>query len=111
MARSYLKMVDDAGDQALSALKQAEDAVVGAVQQASDFVAEILPDLPRNPLAESVPTPREATTTGFNIAEKFLAASKEYTLDLLKALEPVTGKVFWNAKKTSKKASASTKAA
>ena len=110
MARSYLKMVDDAGDQALSALKQAEDAVVGAVQQASDFVADILPDLPRNPLAETVPTPREATSTGFNIAEKFLAASKEYTLDLLKALEPVTGKVFWNARKA-KKAAASTKAA
>ncbi len=111
MASSYLKMVDDAGDQALSALKQAEEAVVSVVQQASDFVADILPDLPRNPLAETVPTPRDTTKTGFDLAEKFLAASKEYTLELLKALEPVTGKVFWNAKKTSKKASASTKAA
>ena len=110
MARSYLKMVDDAGDQALSAMKQAEEAVVGAVQQASDFVADILPDLPRNPLAESIPTPRETTSTAFGLAEKFLASAKDYSLEILKALEPVTGKVFWNAKKA-KKASASTKAA
>jgi hypothetical protein len=111
MARSYLKMVDDAGDQALSALKQAEDAVVGAVGQVSDFVADMLPDLPKNPLADKIPTPRETTGTGFDLAEKFLSAAKDYTLELLKALEPVTGKVFWNARKTSKKASASTKAA
>jgi hypothetical protein len=110
MASSYLKMVDDAGDQALSALKTANEAVVGAVQQASDYVAGVLPDLPRNPLAESIPTPRETTSTAFGLAEKFLASAKEYSLDLLKALEPVTGKVFWNARKT-KKTSASTKAA
>jgi hypothetical protein len=111
MARSYLKMVDDAGDQALSALKQAEDAVVSAVGQVSDFVADILPDLPTMPLADTIPTPRETTGTAFDLAEKFLSATKEYTLDLLKALEPVTGKVFWNARKTSKKSAASTKAA
>ena len=111
MARSYLKMVDDAGDQALSALKQAEDAVVGAVSQVSDFVADLLPDLPRNPIAEQIPTPRETTSTAFDLAEKFLGAAKDYSLELLKAIEPVTTKVFWNARKTSKKASASTKAA
>jgi len=111
MARSYLKMVDDAGDQALSALKQAEDAVVSAVGQVSDFVADLIPELPKNPLADSVPTPRETTSTGFELAEKFLAAAKEYSLEILKAIEPVTGKVFWNAKKATKKASASTKAA
>jgi hypothetical protein len=111
MASSYLKMVDDAGDQALSALKQAEDAVVSAVGQVSDFVADLIPDLPKNPLAETIPTPRETTSTGFELAEKFLVAAKEYSLDLLKALEPVTSKVFWNTRKSAKKASASTKAA
>ena len=111
MARSYLKMVDDAGDQALSAMKQAEDAVVSAVGQVSDFVADLIPDLPKNPLADSVPTPRETTSTGFELAEKFLAAAKDYSLELLKALEPVTSKVFWNTRKTTKKAAASTKAA
>jgi len=111
MASSYLKMVDDAGDQALSALKQAEDAVVGAVGQVSDFVADLIPELPKNPLSDRVPTPRETTGTAFDLAEKFLAAAKEYSLELLKALEPVTGKVFWNARKTSKKSAASTKAA
>ncbi len=110
MARSYLKMVDEAGDQALSVLSKAQETVVKTVSQASDYVADVLPDLPKNPLAESIPTPRETATTGFGLAEKFLGHAKDYTLDLLKALEPVTGKVFWNARKT-KKAAASTKAA
>ncbi|MFY9588718.1 MAG: hypothetical protein WAT66_14835 [Actinomycetota bacterium] len=110
MARSYLKMVDEAGDQALSVLSKAQETVVKTVSQASDYVADVLPDLPKNPLAESIPTPRETAGTGFGLAEKFLGHAKDYTLDLLKALEPVTGKVFWNARKT-KKAAASTKAA
>ncbi len=110
MARSYLKMVDEAGDQALSVLSKAQETVVKTVSQASDYVADVLPDLPKNPLAESIPTPRETATTGFGLAEKFLGHAKDYTLDLLKALEPVTGKVFWNARKA-KKAAASTKAA
>lgn len=110
MARSYLKMVDEAGDQALSALSKAQETVVKTVSQASDYVADVLPDLPKNPLAEQIPTPRETASTGFGLAEKFLGHAKDYTLDLLKALEPVTGKVFWNARKA-KKAAASTKAA
>ena len=111
MARSYLKMVDDAGDQALSALSSVQETVVNAVSQASDYVADVLPELPKNPLAESIPTPRETASTGFGLAEKFLGHAKDYSLDLLKALEPVTSKVFWNARKSSKKAPASTKAA
>jgi hypothetical protein len=110
MARSYLKMVDEAGDQALEVLSKAQETVVKTVSQASDYVADVLPDLPKNPLAESIPTPRETASTGFGLAEKFLGHAKDYTLDLLKALEPVTGKVFWNARKA-KKAAASTKAA
>ena len=110
MARSYLKMVDEAGDQALSVLSKAQETVVNAVSQASDYVADVLPDLPKNPLAESIPTPRETATTAFGLAEKFLGQAREYSIDLLKALEPVTGKVFWNGRKA-KKASATTKAA
>jgi hypothetical protein len=110
MARSYLKMVDEAGDQALEVLGKAQKTVVDAVSQASDYVADVLPDLPKNPLADSIPTPRETASTGFGLAEKFLGHAKDYTLDLLKALEPVTGKVFWNARKA-KKPAASTKAA
>ena len=48
--------------------------------------------------------------TGFDLAEKFLGAAKDYSLELLKALEPLTTKTFWNNRKT-KKAAASTKAA
>ena len=110
MARSYLKMVDEAGDQALSALGKAQEAVVSKVSTVSERIADVLPDLPKNPIADSVPTPRETTKTGFELAEKFLGAAKDYSLELLKALEPLTTKTFWNARKA-KKASASTKAA
>lgn len=110
MASSYLKMVDEAGDQALSALGKAQEAVVSAVSTASERIADVLPDLPKNPIADNVPTPRETTKTGFDLAEKFLGAAKDYSLELLKALEPLTTKTFWNNRKT-KKAAASTKAA
>lgn len=110
MANEYLKMVDEVGDQALSVIEKAEKAVVSAVSTASKRIAEVLPELPENPIAEKVPTPRETTKTGFVLAEKFLAAAKDYSLEILKALEPITNKTFWNARKA-KKAPASTKAA
>ncbi|HJR18441.1 MAG TPA: hypothetical protein VJ922_01880 [Actinomycetota bacterium] len=111
MARSYLNMVDEAGDQALSALGKAQEAVVSAVSTASERIADVLPDLPKNPIADNVPTPRETTKTGFDLAEKFLGAAKDYSLELLKALEPLTTKTFWNTSRKTKKAAASTKAA
>ncbi|MGH2727382.1 MAG: hypothetical protein ACRDKS_10480 [Actinomycetota bacterium] len=110
MASSYLKMVDEAGDQAVSAIGKAQETVVSAVSTVSERIADVLPDLPKNPIAERVPTPRETTKTGFDLAEKFLGAAKDYSLEILKALEPLTTKTFWNSRKT-KKASASTKAA
>ena len=109
---SYLEMVDKAGDQAISALKQAEDAVVSVVGQASDFVGGIIPELPALPLSEQIPAPKEFVETSFGFVEKLVAAQKKYTLALLKALEPVTGKVYANSNgRKTRKAATSTKAA
>ena len=69
------------------AMKSAEETVISAVSQATDFVAGVLPDLPSNPVADSIPTPRETTKTAFNLAEKFLANAKDYSIELVKALE------------------------
>jgi len=108
---SYLKMVDKAGDQAVSALKQAEDTVVNLVSQASDFVGGIIPEVPSFPLSEQIPTLKQITDTTYSLIEKLLDANKDYMLALAKALEPITTKVIPNGKAKSRKASASTKAA
>lgn len=108
---SYAKMIDKAGDQAVSALKQADDAVVSVVSQASDFVGGMLPELGL-PFPEQIPTARELVDTGFGLAEKVLKTQRTYLNELFKALEPITGKIVPDAlARKPRKAAASTKAA
>jgi hypothetical protein len=104
----YTKIVDRAGDSAVSALKQAEDVVVSALSQASDFVGGMLPEIPELPMSDAIPAPKALVETTFGLIEKLLDAQKEYTLALVNALDPITSKVLPASKprKTTKKAAA-----
>lgn len=108
--QNYLETLDKAGDQAVSALRKAEDAVVSAVSQVSEFVGDIVPELPTLPLADQIAPPKDMVRTSFEFAQKLLDSQKEYTLALLKAIEPITTKVIPNGTRKAAKKSSATKA-
>ncbi len=87
------KIADKAGDQALETVKRGYGIGVDAVSTVSDWVGERLPQLPEVPYAESLPTPRELTKFGFDLAQDILKLQRDYAFGLLDAIEPVTKKV------------------
>jgi hypothetical protein len=102
----YSTLVSGAGDRVISTIKTAQDAAVSAVSQVSGTVGTLIPELPSTPVTASIPSPRTFVETYFDFAEELLKSQKQYALALVKALEPVTGKVLPNAKKKTVKKTA-----
>lgn len=102
---TYNGLVTRAGDQAISALKQAEDIAVSAVSSVSEVVGSFMPALPPLPFADRLPAPERVVRTTFGFAERLLEAQKSYALNVIEALAPITSKVTptKKAQKTSSK--------
>lgn len=99
---SYIDTAAKAGDQVLSLVGEAQDAVVTTVATVSERVGGLIPELPTLPLTSVLPTPKELVDQGFSFAGRVLEAQKSYALGLVKAIEPISSKVIRNGKKTRK---------
>ena len=96
----YTEVVSKAGDRVITTVGKAQDAYVSALSTVTSTLGGYIPELPKIPFSASMPTAKEVVTTTFGIAEKALKSQKQYALSFAKALEPVTGKVIANGKKT-----------
>lgn len=99
-----------AQDALIDAVTQVQDVVVSAVGTVSDFVGGFIPELPTKRVSTYVPSPKEIVDQTFSFATRVLEQQKDYTANLLSALEPLTGKVIGNGK-PKRKAPAKTTAA
>lgn len=93
----YSTIASTAGDRVLSTIKQAQSAAVTAVSQVSGTVGGLLPTLPATPVR--IPNPKPYVEAYWSFAEDFVKAQKQYSLSLLKAVEPVTSKVLPTTKR------------
>jgi hypothetical protein len=98
-------VADRVGEQVLSAVKRLQDLSVSTVQSVTQAVAGFVPELPSLPLADRLPQPKEVAERTFGFWEELLEAQKEYTLRLIEAFEPLTGKVDQKAARARKKIS------
>ena len=101
----YSTLASEAGDRVISTIKTAQELAVSAVSQVSNTVGGVIPSIPLKPITDLLPHPADLTKTYFDFAEELLKTQKAYALDIIHALEPVTGKVLPNGKsrKTTKK--------
>ncbi len=99
-----------AQNQVVAAIKQAQGVAISAVSQVSETIGNVLPELPRTPLFDRVPDPAEIVATSFQFAEQMLETQKAYTLELLQAISPVTGKIVPSAGRKPVRRSAKAKA-
>lgn len=91
MASTITKTVDEATDQVISLIDQAQEAAAGVVRSASETVAQYVPELG---LGETLLTPEDVVETSFKIGQKFLNAGRDAALGMVKALHPINEKVF-----------------
>jgi hypothetical protein len=91
MASTITKTVDEATDQVVSLIEQAQEAASSVVRSASETVAQYLPELG---LGEALLTPEDAVETSFKVGQKFMNAGRDATLGIVKALQPINEKIF-----------------
>jgi|SRR5581483_12076862 len=97
----YKQLTQEISEQVTAAIKPLQDLSIDIVSSIAENVGEYVPSLNVAPVA-----PEEVVDANFGLAETFLANSKSYAARVLKALEPITGKLVETSKPKSKVAAA-----
>lgn len=99
MAQNLTKQVEEAADQVLSIVEQAQDATAGVVATVSETVAKYLPELN---LGELFLSPNDAVDSGYKVSGKFIDASHKAVTSLIEAVSPITDKIVGSKKSAPK---------
>ena len=89
----YKQLTQEIGEQVTTALKPLQDITVDIVSSVAETIGAYVPSFAVAPI-----TPEEVTEANFGLAATFLANAKAYTGRVLKAIEPVTGKLVESSK-------------
>jgi hypothetical protein len=89
----YKQLTQEIGDQVTTALKPLQDLTIDFVSSVAGTIGDYVPSFAVAPVS-----PEEINEANFGLAETFIANAKAYTGRVLKALEPVTGKLVESSK-------------
>ncbi len=82
-------------DRLLDGIRRADELAVNATSTVSQKIGGILPDeLPGASTLRSLPRPEEFVKVYFDFVERLVKTQRTYSLDLVKAFEPITGKIW-----------------
>ena len=93
----YRDLTTTIQDQVIDGIKQAQDITVATISAAADTLAGFVPDLPEVPWADRLPNPKEAVTSTYGFVTAVLEANRNYALQVIDALQPLTKKSPANA--------------
>ncbi|HWC31598.1 MAG TPA: hypothetical protein VG709_00550 [Actinomycetota bacterium] len=99
---TYTDSVERVADRLIDVVRKADDAAVAAAAGASNAVARFMPDL-RGSALERLPKPEQFVRVYFDFVERLVKTQRTYSMDLVKAIEPVSRKI-WPAPKVRKAA-------
>jgi hypothetical protein len=92
---TYNDRVTRISEQVLDGVKKVDRMAVSATQAVTERIGSILPDpLPAARLLSNLSKPEEYVKAYFDFVERFVKTQRTYALDLVKAWEPITGKVW-----------------
>jgi hypothetical protein len=79
-------------ERTLDAVRQGQDAIVGAVGAWAQAVESAIPATPAFPYADGIPSAQELIETSFGFAEQLLKAQRAFAENVLAAAAPVLEK-------------------
>jgi hypothetical protein len=92
---AYTQSVNRFADRILDGVRQVNGTAVNAASTVSQKIGEVLPnDLPGAQALRSLPRPEEVVKTYWDFIERLVKTQRTYALDLAKAFEPITGKIW-----------------
>ena len=102
---TYTENVTQFSDKLLDGIRQVDEFVVNRTSAATQRIGGILPsELPGASAIRSLPRPEEMVKSYFDFIERLVKTQRTYSLDLVKAFEPITSKVWKPVRKATQAA-------
>lgn len=92
---AYTESVSKVGDRVIDGMKKVDQAIVSGASIVAQRLGDVLPnELPGASYLRNLPKPEELTKTYWEFIERLVKTQRTYSLDLVKAFEPITGKIW-----------------
>ena len=92
---AYTDTVNQVTDRVLDGIRKADEMAVNAASTVSQKIGGILPDeLPAAETLRNLPRPEQFVKTYFDFIERLVKTQRTYSLDMVKAFEPITRKIW-----------------
>ena len=102
---TYTESVTQFSDKLLDGIRQVDEFVVNRTSAVTQRIGGILPsELPGASTIRSLPRPEEMVKSYFDFVERLVKTQRTYSLDLVKAFEPITSKVWKRVRKATQAA-------
>ena len=102
---TYTENVTQFSDKLLDGIRQVDEFVVNKTSAVTQRIGGMLPaELPGASTIRSLPRPEEFVKAYFDFVERLVKTQRTYSLDLVKAFEPITSKVWKPVRKATQAA-------
>jgi hypothetical protein len=92
---TYSQNVTKFNDRVIGAIEQIDGAVVNAAGTAGQWLGDVLPDsIPGADYVRNLPKPEEYVRLYFDFVDKLVKTQKSFSLNVVKAFQPVTSKIW-----------------
>ena len=94
---TYTDSMTQLSDRVIDTVRKADELAVKAVSTTSETIGSILPDLSGTFIGQ-LPKPEEYVRLYFDFVERLVKTQRTYAMDIVRALHPVTEKIWHEAK-------------
>lgn len=102
---TYTENVTQLSDKLLDGIRQVDEFVVNKTSAVTQRIGERLPrELPGASTIRSLPKPEEYVKLYWDFIERLVKVQRTYALDLVKAFEPITSKIWKPVRKATQAA-------
>ena len=102
---TYTQNATQMKDRLLDGIRQVDEFVVNKTSTVTQKIGEVLPsELPGASTIRNLPRPEEFVKLYFDFLEQLVKTQRTYSLDLVKAFEPITGKIWKPVRKATQAA-------
>ncbi len=102
---TYTENVTQFSDKLLDGIRQVDEFVVNKTSAVTQRIGGIIPsDLPGASTLRTLPRPEELVKSYFDFIERLVKTQRTYSLDLVRAFEPITSKVWKPVRKATQAA-------
>jgi hypothetical protein len=92
---TYTQTVNKIEDRVIGFIEQVDDLAVTGATSVGQWLGDVLPnELPGAEYLRKLPKPEEYVRPYWNFIERLVKTQKSFSLNMVKAFHPVTGKIW-----------------